>query len=190
MLFLPDHDPTYRILSIDPGTDTLGYAILDLNLDTGQVLVPAVETVSGSRLARRYQQTIATYGEKTARLQAHEENLFSLLCWYRPHAVIAESPFLGRFPQAFAALVECLSMIQRAVARYDRTLPLETVDPPTAKKAVGVVGKGTSKDDVRQGVLGMERIVFASGIEAALIDEHGTDAIAVGYYKCRQLLGI
>jgi hypothetical protein len=116
---------------------------------------------------------------------AHEENLYQLFCKWGPHAVICESPFLGRFPQAFAALTETMSMIRRAVYRFDRTVYVETVDPPTAKMAVGVSGKGKDKEDVRQGVLKLQAqgVLFNLNRDVTLLDEHSIDAIAVGYHK-------
>lgn len=188
MLIMPDHNPIHRILSIDPGTDTLGYSIIDLNVYTGEMLAVEVRTISASRLARTLEHYTVVHGDKTSRLIVIEEHLYEVMYWFKPHAVIAESPYLGRFPQAFAALVECFNTIRRAVIRYDATIPLEMIDPSSAKKAVGVSKKGSTKEDVKYGVLGLSNLSFKEGIEAESLDEHSTDSLAVGVYKCQQVM--
>lgn len=189
MLFIPDHDPTYRIISIDPGTNTMGVAQLDVDLVLGDVIVNEAVTFNGDRLSLSYPEVLDIHGGRIAKLLAHEENLLELFYLVQPHCVICESPFLGRFPQAFEALIECLTAIRRALFQYDRSLPLETVDPPTVKKAVGVVNKGSTKDDVNQAIRSLKGLSYNSGVDPALLDEHSTDAVAVGYYKYSQLMG-
>lgn len=188
MLVIPDSSPVYRVLSIDPGTDTLGLALLEVNLETKKVVVPHARTFSGDRMSRRFGEYIEVHGEKAARLYAHEVGLTEIMELWLPHAIICESPFLGRFPQAFAALVECLVSIRRAVYNYDRTITLETVDPPTAKKSVGVVGKGTTKEDVKNALKRLDGRTLVVIPDLDSLDEHSIDAIAVGYHKCQQFM--
>jgi hypothetical protein len=95
---------------------------------------------------------------------------------------------MGRFPQAFAALTECLTAIRRAVLRYDDFKPLLLVDPPTAKLAVGVKGKGSVKDDVKQGVLSLRNLLNPDNIDIQNLDEHSIDAIAVAMSRAKFIL--
>ena len=185
MLFVPEQDPTYRYIAIDPGSNTLGLSVFDVNLVTMEESVLEAVTFNGEKLSARSPYVNEVHGDKFARLKAHEENLVRLMFKWKPNAVICESPFLGRFPQAFAALTETLSMIRRAVYAYDPTICLETVDPPTAKLAVGVSGKGKDKEDVRQGVLKLREQGVKFNMVARLedLDEHSIDSIAVGHHK-------
>ena len=185
MLIMPDQPPIYRIFAIDPGTDTLGTAVLDVDLLRGTISLIHAETFQGSRMCRGLVGTIETHGERAAKLEAHRQQLFSMIHYFAPASVICESPYMGRFPQAYRALVECLLAIRDAVSGYDIAMSLDTVDPPTAKKAVGAPGKGGGKGAVRDAVLKLKSLQNRSGLDLKALDEHSIDAIAVGFYKAR-----
>lgn len=189
MLFVPTHETTFRILAIDPGTDTLGTAVLDVDLTCGRVSLVAAQTFSGASGAAYYPDVGDTHGNRSAKLYSHEQNLGALFRHFQPHNVTCEAPYMGRFPQAFEALVECRSSIRRALYNYDPTMPLEMVDPPTAKLAVGTVLKrGMDKGAVRAAILQLSNLYNATGRSVAVMDEHTIDAIAVGYFKANQVL--
>lgn len=185
MLYVPDQNPSYRYIAIDPGSNTLGLSVFDVNLVTLEERVVEAVTFSGEKLSARRPYVNEIHGDKFARLRAHEVNLLNLMERWKPNAVICESPFLGRFPQAFAALTETLSMIRRATYAFDPSICVETVDPPTAKLAVGVSGKGKDKEDVRQGVLKLrdQGVIFDLPRPLEELDEHSIDSIAVGHHK-------
>ena len=189
--FPPDPTP-FRIVGVDPGTDTLGAATLDVYLGTGQVCLVEVHTFHGERLIREYREIESIHGHRVARLLAHEDNLFGYFSYTQPHCIISESPFLGRFPQAYAALTDCISSIRRAVMRYNMFLPLLQVDPPTVKLAVGVKGRGTTKDDVKRGLMKLlvetGKLQNPNQVDIEALDEHSVDAIVVAYTKAAQMV--
>ncbi|QVD49373.1 hypothetical protein LUCX_303 [Xanthomonas phage vB_XciM_LucasX] len=177
-----ENSTPFRVVGIDPGTENLGFSVLDLDLHVGRIHVAHSETILTTKMIKDYRIEEQTHGMRTARLMALEDRLFVLFELFQPNAICTESPFLGRFPQAFAALTECVSYVRRAVHRFDRYLPLEMVDPPTAKKAVGMtVKRGITKDDVKEAVRKLE-ITYAEGIALDALDEHQVDSIAVAYY--------
>lgn len=186
----PDSRP-YRIVGLDPGTDTFGAACLDLDLGTKQLELVEVNTFSGEQLSRSLPYVAQVYGDRTARLMAHEQNLLGYFKYLQPHCIISESPFLGRFPQAFAALTECVSAIRRAVMQYDGFMPLLVVDPPTVKLAVGVKGKGKTKDDVKDGLqklIASGKLLNTVGVDIDALDEHSVDAIVVAYTRAEFII--
>lgn len=190
MLSLPQGPPIYRILSIDPGSDTLGVAMLDVDLVNWTTTVVYANTFNAQLAIRPHEFTVETFGSRQARLLTHAQGLEGLLHSAYPHCVISESPFLGRFPQAFESLVECLYMIRSTVASYDPSMCLETIDPGNAKRTVGAPTKrpkGMSKDDfketVRIGIQKLPRLQIAPNVHLNFLDEHAIDAIAVGCYK-------
>jgi Holliday junction resolvasome RuvABC endonuclease subunit len=187
MLTLPEHENQYRIIGIDPGTNTLGVAILDVCLLEGKVTLMDAFTLVSNVSVQRHQNVLLAHGERYAKLYAHSEALRKLFGEWQPNCVICESPFLGRFPQAFEALVECKLMIRRALQLYDKSMSLETVDPPTAKKAVDAPGKGGDKNAVRDAVLKLKDLITADKVDILKLDEHAIDAIAVGFFKVRQI---
>jgi len=195
-------------VGIDPGSVTLGAAALDVDLATGQVTLLEARTFDASKLVRDYTNLVAVHGERVARLTAHEDNLHGYFRFIEPHSIVSESPYMGRFPQAFAALTECITAIRRAVIRYDPHMPLLMVDPMNVKAAVDVfskgrpkVGKGKhgktglTKDDVKDGLLRKldpsitpNPIFNPNGIDIDRLDEHSIDAVAVAYSRARFIL--
>lgn len=183
MLTIPNGMAKYRINAIDPGTDTMGLAVLDIDLRTGGLELVSAYTSSGLKMARRAPENFTVHGGRWSKLYMHERNVLNWLRTYQPNSLICESPFLGRFPQAFESLVECKAAIRNALTQYDTFMPLETVDPPSAKSAVGALVRKGSKDNVKSSILKLKDIQNLTGIPLERMDEHTIDAIAVGYYK-------
>ncbi len=187
MLTLPDGPSTYRIMSIDPGTNTLGVAVLDLCLINYTVDLVFVNTIQGMKNARSLVEFEESFGSRQAKLHTHHRILTDLILKTKPNAIVSEAPYMGRFAQAFEALVQCLIMIQSAIGEYDPWLVLETIDPMSVKKAVGVSKKGSNKDLVRDAVLGLRNLTNSSDKPLPFCDEHSIDAIAVGFWKLQQI---
>jgi Holliday junction resolvasome RuvABC endonuclease subunit len=184
MLICPEAPPIYRLLSIDPGSYTLGWAIIDLNVFDRTTSVVAAGTNHSQYALVDYPFYTEVQGERHSRLHAHQFALTNLLNYFQPQCVISEAPYLGKFPQAFETLVECLFLIRQTVANYNLALPLETVDPPSAKKAVGASGRGGDKNAVRLAILELKNLRWVN-VNPHTLDEHAIDAIAVGCYKVR-----
>ena len=121
------------------------------------------------------------HGNRVVRLMQLGDAVLDLCRTYRPHAVIVESNYLGRFATAFAALVECVAMVRSSVYMYDPFLPLYQVDPSTAKINAGMERiKGTDKEDVRRAMRKRKGIKWNVNLEE--LDEHSVDACAIGLY--------
>lgn len=179
---------TYRILGIDPGTNTLGTAIVDIDIVTRRITVVKATTYVGQSMASEYKAHEEIHGPRAARLKAHEDNLFALLCEWKPHSVISESAYMGRFAQAYMALVECICAIEKALYRYNPTMPLLLVDPTTVKKTTGMTGKLRGKDPVREAIASLDCLRYAPGVHLGAMDEHSVDALAVAYVRVSELM--
>ena len=191
MLILdPRAGDRYRIAAIDPGTHRLGLTFLDIDLSQSErkLIVTDVFTHRGEKLLANSSWYIDQYGEALGMRQAHLDNLKQQFELYQPNCVISEAPYLGRLPAAFRALVEMIAIIRQAAWETDRRLLLETVDPPTVKKAVGT--KGKDKEDVRRGLARQVFLSWECRATLAELDEHSCDAIAVGVWKFKQLMGM
>lgn len=197
MLVLPQGDSIMRLIAIDPGTDTLGTALFEMDLEQMSVAVVDAVTYTASKhvkISDRYLDYERYHGSRSARLYAHMENLLSLFDDYQPHHVASESPFMHRQPQAFEALVECLSTIRLALHHYDPYMVLLTVPPHTAKKAIGITKADKTKDQVRSAITELLRkpeqhkLYYKANTPFEQLDEHSLDAIAVGYYQFQQIV--
>jgi len=181
-------DAPYRIVSCDPGTDTLGVALSELDLKLGILTVQEAHTFRGSQLQRHYPVVSRYHNDRFARLLGHEDNLFNYFNQTAPHLIVSEGPYLGRFPAAFAALTEVVSTIRRAAIRYDPYLKFLVIDPSTVKKAIGMRGNSGDKSIVKQTLLAAihNRIgTLQSHVDLNSLDEHAIDAIAVGWVSSK-----
>lgn len=189
MMVPTPRDDAIRILGIDPGTDTLGVGIIDIDIYTYEPIVVYGHTFKASKMIDSESTAVERLGARTIRLRTHYESLFDIFEVAEPTLIAAETPFLkfGRV-SAFEALVECYVMMQQAVWQYSPSFYLHRVDPVSAKNYVGVSHKGTDKNDVRDGVLKHFAGKVADGVDMALFDEHTIDAIAVANCLYRKRL--
>lgn len=186
MLVQPLSQEPVRIIGIDPGTTCMGVSVIEWGF-TSPIQVVHAFTLKASNTEIPYRSIMELHGDRVARLNQLGDELAKVFIHTRPHAVIAESPYLGRFATSFAALTETLWVIRQTVQGYDPYLPLYSIDPLTAKKAVGTkLGRKTDKEDVRQALL--ERTDIQWTVDPRALDEHAIDATAVGLYYVLQVL--
>lgn len=191
---LNDDDRTHgRIVSIDPGSTTLGVAIIDYHPFTMEIVKSFSFTLNVGRMPLNT-DTIEKHSDRYARIFMLMDLLVEIFIRYSPNHIVSESPFLKkRFPLAFAVLTEVVLCIRMAVKRYDAAMRLDMVEPSKAKAAVGaVITKGKEqKEPVRLALLAkLKELCFdreLSDTDFELLDEHSIDAIAVGYCKLEQL---
>lgn len=186
MLFVPEGRSKYIVMGIDPGTTTLGVAILSYDLYTHQKRVEHAYTLNAAKTLHRYQSVVETSGERFARLRSHSAYIRAALIHYEPNEVISEVPYMGRFPQAFGALKECLHMLETTVAEWNAFKTLQGIDPATVKTHMGVSGKSGDKQLMFNALRSLTDIDL-SLIDFNTIDEHSVDAVAVAYSRIKQL---
>jgi Holliday junction resolvasome RuvABC endonuclease subunit len=186
-----NYDPssTYRILGIDPGTNTLGVCMIDVDLVAQSMTVAMARTFSGTTMSSGYTHFAEVHGERAARLKAHEDNLYCIMREWLPHSVISEDAYMGRFPTAYRALCECIDSIRVSLYRYNPALPLILVDPTTVKKGTGMkVIRKAGKAAVAKALSELEYLRYAQNVRLATMDEHSVDAVAVAHYRACQLI--
>lgn len=177
-----------KVLSIDPGTDSLGFAVLELVEEENRVLVLTAGTLNSIRLSKHLHGIRETHGDRIARLFAIKLALQRHMRRWQPDLVASEAPFLGRFPQAFAALTECIAFIRAAVYTYSPNVSLRLYDPPTVKLAIGVPGKANDKGLITAALRrNVDWIVPVHNLRMETLDEHANDAIAVGVCHLKTL---
>lgn len=181
MLVLPQQSGPFRVLGIDPGTTTLGVAILHWDVDQPKIYVENAFTLTANDRLLGYQAFTEIHGSRIARFCQQADELANIFVNVKPHAVIAESPYMGRFAQSFGALTECVLNIRQTLFNHDMSMPLLQVDPTSVKKTVGVKkGRMSDKEDVRRAL--RERPELIWGVDLEALDEHSVDAVAVALY--------
>ena len=190
-----DNIPNCYLLGIDPGSSSLGLAILELDSTTFSIVTTTAYTIEATKL-ELFNTLDLRLPERERRLRAISKAVSLCLEDYKPLTLAIESPFFNsRKPSAYAVLIETMYVLKQTARAYDLNLPIIEVDPPTAKKAIGVRRlkakerrrlKLTTKDLVREALLPLTALKLASDIDS--LDEHSLDAIAVVYSSYKQLL--
>ena len=190
-----DNIPNCYLLGIDPGSSTLGVAILEINSITFSLVATTAYTIEATKL-ELFDRLDLRLPERERRLRAISKAISLCLEDYKPLTLAIESPFFNsRKPSAYAVLIETMYVLKQTARAYDLNLPIIEVDPPTAKKAIGVRRlkakerrrlKLTTKDLVREALLPLTALKLTSDINS--LDEHSLDAIAVAYSSYKQLL--
>ena len=188
MLRLPkDGATTTTIVGIDPGTETLGVAIMTISLLDYSILSTEARTFHGSKLAGKESWLSEVFGSRTDRVKAHEENLLNIFNSVKPLLIASESPFYNqRFPQAYGALMEVICAIRSAVMRHSNWKSLGLFDPPTVKNAVGAQGNA-DKNTVYSKVIALNCLNYTGLVPITELDEHSIDAIAVAYCQYKNI---
>lgn len=173
-----------RFLSLDPGSRTLGLAILEYDFDTGLLHVlytVCLDTDQGLKNLRYMEDSI---GSRQVRLKIIGDFLRNQIEEWMPSFFIMETPYMGGYAQAFKVLVEVMRTIEMAVLEYSGVIPLYKIDPSSVKKMIGVKGNCGDKDLMLAAVKEIKDLTLATGVDLDLITEHEVDAIAVGHYHC------
>lgn len=174
----------YRIVSIDPGTETMGVALTGIHPITLEQSFIEARTMRGSVVNYYWGNVLHDGDGRDSRLLGLEDQLVNYFMYARPHMVVFEDNYLGASPQSFKALVEACMCIKHAVWRYNPYMPSFTITPNQAKSTVDAIPKrGMDKDQrkelVRQGLMRYTPLVVPPAI-LAMLDEHSVDAVAIG----------
>ena len=183
-ILVDEDESTFTILSIDPGTTTLGFAIIKVDILTDKIVEAFAWTVDATRLAFYLDETVNLHGDKFARIISHKRNFENVLRFYKPLVVAAETPFFNRRrPSAGGPLFEFFSTLEQTVFEWDRYKPIYKFEPRTVKLKVGATA-GAKKHEVKAA---LEDIDELKDVSMSFLDEHAIDALAVGYTYLQQL---
>ncbi len=190
MLRMPsDPGSIISVVGIDPGSTTLGTAVLWIDLNTMKVISSSAKTFHGDRLQGGESWLGDIHGDRFSRIAALEQSLLRLFMHVKPYMIASESPFMSmRRPQAYGVLTEVMCAIRNAVMLYDAWKPLYIIDPPTVKKNVGAAGNA-GKEEVKQALLRLPELYYSGETPLELLDEHSVDALAVAYGRWKAHLG-
>jgi len=180
---LPEvHCSVANIISIDPGTETLGLCIMSVDVDTLEITSTQCRTYTGSKLPSVLFQE-DNYNARYYRIKSHCDNLKKILLEVNPLFIVCESPFYNsRRPNAFEALTQVTTNLLNTCYEYNCKMPFFYIDPPTAKIAVGAKGNA-KKEDMLAAVKNLTDLNYTGEISLKDLDEHSIDSIAIGYSK-------
>lgn len=181
-LLLPNSGQTFaRIIGIDPGSTNMGYAVIDFDILTKQIVNTNSFTIRAEK-AQLSESHAELFGARLGRIAALRDALFTYFLGDRPNFVICETPFIAmRQPAAYGSLTETVCAVREALALYDPYQCLYGVDPPSAKKMVGAAGNA-KKPQMQEAVSKLlAELNYNSVVSGDFwrLDEHAVDAIAI-----------
>lgn len=175
-----EHWDKIRIISIDPG-EHLGVSVWEYNTTTKERHLQCTFALD-SRFAKKYDWMKGQYTDRAIMQYAYKNMFVKLFGRVWPHYVICESNFAGRFPQAYAGLVEIVGCsVRAAILEFDSTIGLEMVDPISAKVAVGAPSKGGDKNEVKKRVGKLDNVIYDLEANIDDLSFDACDSIALGY---------
>ena len=184
--------PPVRILSFDPGTTNMGWALSEYDPMTGQFNVHSYGVFKSTKVAKKRKEEVECFGQRMIALRVVFEETSKLMQQYQPNFVVTEDTFFNPgTPQAHIALLLCIHAIEHMLytTYHDQRLVHATAKkiyklaPSTIKMILS--GHGMSiKAKMMDALMSANEIQFVNKskeeLEGLLI-EHEVDAIAVGY---------
>jgi crossover junction endodeoxyribonuclease RuvC len=160
----------YRILGIDPGTNFLGYAILEVDGKTLNLI--AMSTLALSHL-----------DEQQEKLKRIFEKIDWVIRHFQPDQMAIEQPFFAKNVQSMLKLGRAQGVA--IAAAINNNIPIEEYLPKEVKKSVA--GNGNASKEQVAAMLGH---ILGRPIEPSYYDASDALALAVcHYYLTKNALG-
>lgn len=179
-------DNMVRIVGVDPGTSHLGLAVLDWEWGTDQAEVVWASTVHVKDATHESDFT-ESCGKRDKRMEQLEAAWEEFLELVGGTFFITETPFMLRSKlSAYESGVELQKMLRTGLWKKHPQKVLHGINPIMVKSFVGVVAKGTTKEDMAAAV----QKLYANHtlVDLSVLDEHSIDGIAVANYFIRSSL--
>lgn len=180
MLVPPDYG-IVKMVSIDPGLNTCGISIYELNTLTHEIVSISAFTIETEKLTDSSGLYTDIVSERFIKIYKLCNCIASIVSATGAKIVVSEAPFYNRFmPMAYGALLEVVSSIQHAIIALDNSIVFTSYAPQQVKMSVGAAGK-KGKDIVKTSIEKVSQIFDKIISDYELLDEHSIDAIAVGF---------
>lgn len=188
MLRLSENQPPLAsICGIDPGTNHLGFAVMEINIQTLAINSIHAFTLVADRLVEDDDLIAIQHTDRIAKIYALQQTLTDLYNYYNPFTICCESPYYNHFrPNAYGALVEIIYAIRMSVINYNPNVRFQTYEPSIIKKAVGA-NAIAKKDGVKLAIKSRSDIIAKLTVPIDTLDDHALDAIAVCYTHLNKL---
>ena len=184
-LYIPESYCSTRMVCFDPGLNTTGVSIFDVDSRTKEVLSVLAYTIHTGWVRDVTGLDTELLSERTHKLYKLCDAVQQTLHCYGPSIVGCEAPFYNRMmPMAFVSLSEVVNMLRHTTLQYNCNIPFFLVEPQLVKKGVGVAGK-KGKQVVMDAICNIPEIMRSLSAPIETLDEHAIDAIAVGWSLLR-----
>lgn len=166
-------------LSIDPGLNNTGIAVVDIS--SGFKIIETVNVKNARKFTDAEKIIDVKYGSRAVKVMSIIERIDSLLQQYKPTCLVSEAPFYSALtPAAYGSLVEIVVSIKYNVAmKHD--IDFFTVEPLLVKKYF--TNKGMAAKELMKQFLKLRQADGTIHIttDVDTMTEHEIDAVAVGF---------
>lgn len=177
-----EKDSRFRYISLDPGGNSFGWAVLDVDLENDEAVIIAAGTLKRNKLLNAaHKDLVEKNGEFAVAWNLIAEALYELFSLWGPNAIAYETAHYkkGRI-SAFKSLVTAAAIINSVAFSYNSDLYVTGYQPNAGKKAVGVKAGSKDKSLVMEAVKRTMKIGWADETLSNSLDEHACDAVAIG----------
>lgn len=174
--------PSCAVVGFDPGTAKLGFAVIDIDPVTIEILNIRTELLE-AKSSNICKDFASVHGEKYARLDHLEQEVLSRLIDNQARYAFCEDAYYSHLtPSAYAPLIESIDSLRRSVIEYDVFMPLTMIRSSEAKKILDIRGKGAEvKDNVRRAIYGTMELMNVFENDPLETSEHELDALLIAY---------
>lgn len=172
---------------MDQSTSCMGVSVFDVNL-----VKPApfdlryMNTIHGDKLLydipAQFDDLAST--KVLARSYGMARSLNMLIQVFEPDMGIGEDNFLGMSALTFKQLIQLTEILRKPFV--ENGVHLSLVLPRLAKAVVNADFKGSTKEDVRIGLVNYKHM-NTNGIDLSIVDEHSSDSGAIGLWRCEKI---
>lgn len=170
-----------KLLPLDPGMNDTGWSSIMFNPKDGSMTVSEAGTLKSVNQAKRVHNSERreAFSTRIVTLDVLRQQIGELFDRLQPDYVISEDIFISPNPlmfSAYVALSQWMTIVQMTM--YDRGMPVYRIPTRQAKQTVANHG-GADKDNMQDAIFSLENLSFKKRIKT--LNEHETDAVAVGY---------
>jgi Holliday junction resolvasome RuvABC endonuclease subunit len=180
---MTDRADNLRVIAIDPGTNSCGFSILELNLVTWDITVQESITIKANYVLKSRKTLADMIGEKDAKLSGYADILKSFLERWEPDCMVIENPYMGKFAATFGALKEQLMVFRLVAWQFDKRMSVSLIEPSPVKQNMGVSGKSGDKDLMTKALKSRSDVSYSDNVRLIDLDEHSIDSICIGLYE-------
>lgn len=174
--------PEFTMISIDPGSVTMGVCVSRVCPTTKKMKVIHATTFNFAlELVRRNFVSVSHFDPAFARMMIIRDILFNLFSFYQPNAIVAESSYLRHHATAYKLLTMTMLSIQQSAYLFNPFIMFRQTEPSSVKASIGVDGRSGDKHLIPLALVKLVSTLDLSLIFLDELDEHAHDAIAVGY---------
>lgn len=180
-------DSSVKIVSIDPGSNNCGFAVLTLDLNNRKISIDVAHTLKGNDAKKNIKMHEPRFGNRETRNLGYGLHLESLIKPNDPVCVVCEAPY-AQFIATYKALVEQNTVFRCVVWNWDRRTPFQLLEASKVKANMGVNGNSGDKLLMKEALALRKDVTYASELNIETFDEHTVDAICVGLLAADHIL--